>query len=141
MLQEWTLLAIRLRLQFGQEASPPDRSTHHRTEAGSRSVERFASLHFDGQNLPNFSGPIAWYRQTGDRSQANVAQHLNSGFELKIVQVLQTLLDKIDGEPVGVIPRREELRELVVETKTKLKNPVRTRSSWGQISRTIRGNN
>lgn len=84
----------------------------------------------------NFSGPIGVV-QTGDGSQATVTQHLDSGARAQIVQALQSLLDEIDREPFAGIPRRAELRELILETKTEAEKPRSNTLKLGANLRTI----
>ena len=84
----------------------------------------------------NFSGPVGLV-QTGDGSQATVTHHLNSGTRSEIVQTLQALLEQIDRRPSNEIPRRSELRELVIETKTEAEKPNANALKLGSSLRTI----
>jgi hypothetical protein len=83
----------------------------------------------------NFSGPVAVV-QTGDGSQATVAQHLDAGTRSEIVQALQVLLEQIDGGS-DEIPRRSDLRELVIEAKTEAEKPSPNSLKLGSSIRTI----
>ena len=61
---------------------------------------------------------------------------IDSGMQTSIVRALQRLLDQIDQSPDD-IPRRNELRKLVIEAKTEAEKPNANRLKLDPLLRNI----
>lgn len=67
-------------------------------------------------------GPVGVV-QTGDSSQATVTQHIDAGTKTQLISGLQLYLDELSKPDNQSLAGRDQIRDLVVETKAELEKP------------------
>jgi hypothetical protein len=83
-----------------------------------------------------FNGPVGLI-QTGDGSQAAVTQHIDLGTRTQLLSVLQSYIDELDKVENHSMAGREELKEMVLETKDELEKAKPNSLKIGSGLRTI----